>query len=594
MPDSLSVDPTLQPTHTIRLADVSQSSAADTLAPSGLSTQSLPALSVDLRDALTEGGGKAPGERPDLEVRSVIGEGGMGRVLLARQHSLARDVAVKTAKSDASQSNRDAILLEGTITGQLEHPAIVPVHALGLDPSGWPAMVMKRIEGVAWDGLLADPSHPGWEGWEGTPQDRLPGHLQILISVCNALHFAHSREVVHRDIKPANVLIGRFGDVYVADWGVATRIDGRRSQLCGTPAYMAPEMVSGDPVDARTDVYLLGATLHAILTGKPRHPGATVTDSLLHARSSPPYEYPAEVPEELAALANRACHADPAQRPPTAKAFRDELTVYLRHRDARSLAATAIKRVTELESLHGLPELDEEQRRKLERLLLEARFGLEQALSQWPENGAAKSALEKVESIIEQRQQRAMALEREVKDRDPQQGAAFRTVGLGALTVIAAVTAIIASFFPAQQPTRLQLVAFPLFSLGTVCLGTFFLRKQLLGTRFNREVFACLLVSMGLMLFGRLIGLVADIPPHMHFMRDAMLTAGVMAICAYCMLRWTAVIAVLYMFTTAGCAIFPALSMWIFSLTTILTMFISTFISWWVNRPAPRVGPQVY
>jgi serine/threonine-protein kinase len=414
----------------------------------------------------------------------------------------------------------------------------------------------------------------------------LPGHLQILISVCNALHFAHSREVVHRDIKPANVLIGRFGDVYVADWGVATRIDGKRSQLCGTPAYMAPEMVSGDPVDARTDVYLLGSTLHAVLTGKPRHPGATVTESLLHAKTSPAFEYASEVPEELAALANRACHADPSQRPPTAKAFRDELTVYLRHRDARALAATAIKRVTELESLHAIAEPDEEQRRKLERLLLEARFGLEQALAQWPENGAAKSALEKVEKIIEQRQQRAIELEREAKERNPQTGAAYRTVGLGALAVIATVTAVVASFFPAQTPTPLQMVAFPGFSLAAIIIGTFFMRKNLLDTRFNREVFACVLVTMGFIFFGRVIGLFVEIPMHMHFMRDSMLTAGVMTVCAYSMLRWTGVIAALYLVTTVCCAFFPPLSMWLFSGTTIITMFISTFLSWWLNRQA--------
>ena len=146
MPDSLAVDPTLQAGLTIRPAD--DSTPGDTLASRGLPMQSLPALSVDLRDALT-GDAVASQVRPDLEVRGVIGEGGMGRVLLARQHSLARDVAVKTAKRDAPQSSRDAILVEGTITGQLEHPAIVPVHALGLDPSGWPARVMKRVEGVA-------------------------------------------------------------------------------------------------------------------------------------------------------------------------------------------------------------------------------------------------------------------------------------------------------------------------------------------------------------------------------------------------------------------------------------------------------------
>jgi hypothetical protein len=263
--------------------------------------------------------------------------------------------------------------------------------------------------------------------------------------------------------------------------------------------------------------------------------------------------------------------------------------VYLRHRDARALATTAIKRVTELESLHALPSLDEEQRRKFERLLLEARFGLEQALAQWPENGAAQNALKTVETILEQRTKRASELEREAKERDPLQGAAFRTVGLGGMTLIAAGTAVVASFFPAGQPTPLQMVAFPGITLTMICVGTFFMRHRLLDTRFNREVFACLLASMGFMLFGRIVGLFVETPPHLVFMRDAMVVAAVMAVCAYSMLRWTTVIVLLFAVTAVACAALPKFSMWLFSGATILTMAISTFLSWWLNRlPIPK------
>ncbi|MBL8909961.1 MAG: serine/threonine protein kinase, partial [Archangium sp.] len=326
-------DPTLSPSETIRHPTASSQGTllrADSLS----TTRALPSISVDLRELST---GVSATTSADLEVRGVIGEGGMGRVLLARQHSLIRDVAVKTSKATAGESARAAILLEGEITGSLEHPSIVPVHALGLDQSGQPAMVMKRIEGVAWDALMHDPRHADWEGWEGTPDDRLPGHLQILMQVCNALHFAHSRSVVHRDVKPQNVLIGRFGDVYLADWGVATQVGTKAQALCGTPAYLAPEMVNGTTVDARTDVYLLGSTLHLILTGQPRHPGSSVTESLMHARSSPAFTYGPTVPVELAALANRACHVEPSQRPESARAFKDALTRYVKHRDARAL-----------------------------------------------------------------------------------------------------------------------------------------------------------------------------------------------------------------------------------------------------------------
>ena len=593
MPDSplpaqwtaLTVDPTLQSDHTVRPRD---SEGHHTLGAGPTPLQSLPALSVDLRDAAPGAESSRSSTRPDLEVRGLIGEGGMGRVLLARQHSLARDVAVKTAHRDAPQSARDAIVVEGTITGQLEHPAIVPVHALGLDPSGWPAMVMKRIEGVAWDGLLADPANPGWEGWEGEAADRLPGHLQILTLVCNAVHFAHSRGVVHRDIKPANVFIGRFGDVYLADWGVAAKVDGGRSQLCGTPAYLAPEMVTGAPVDARTDVYLLGATLHVLLTGRPRHPGSTVTESLLHARSSPPFDYGKEVPGELAALANRACHVDPGQRPPTAQVFRDELSRYLRHRDARALGTQAINRVTELEALHALPAPDDEQRRRIERLLLEARFGLEQALAQYADNAPARAALGRVEAILEQRRVRALALERDAAERDPGKGAAWRTVGLLLVTLLALGAAIVATFFSPAQPSAPAMVAFPAVVLALVGVGTFALRGQLLDTVFNRQVFACLLISMGFMLFGRILGLFVPIAPAVHFARDSFVTAGVMAVCAVAMLRWTAIISVIFLVTGTLCVIFPGASLPLFTFTTVIAMALGTLTTWWLQRSSKR------
>ena len=247
-----------------------RSTVAETIAatPAEIEPRGLPRISVDLRASMdAHASSPASGSGADLEVRGVIGEGGMGRVLVARQHSIDRDVAIKTIRDGAPETVHAALLAEGRITGRLEHPSIVPVHALGLDEAGRPALVMKRVEGTSWLALLRDPAHPGWEGWKGDPRDRLLGHLELLAAICNALHFAHSRGFVHRDVKPENVLVGGFGDVYLADWGVATRIGTRDENLCGTPACMAPEMVTGGVVDERTDVYLLGAALHEVLTG---------------------------------------------------------------------------------------------------------------------------------------------------------------------------------------------------------------------------------------------------------------------------------------------------------------------------------------
>jgi hypothetical protein len=190
-----------------------------------------------------------------------------------------------------------------------------------------------------------------------------------------------------------------------------------------------------------------------------------------------------------------------------------------------------------------------------------------------------------VETIVEERQRRALQLEREAKERDPQRGAAFRTVGLAALTAVASGAAIVASFFK-EEPTREQMVIFPIVSLSLVGIGSFFMRKRLLDTRFNRDVFSCLLASMGFLLIGRLLGLVIAIPPSHHFISDSLLTSAIMAVCAYSMLRWTAIISALFLMSAIACAFFPASSMWIFSLATSLTMAIATFVSWWMNRQA--------
>src|SRR4030095_4918251 len=105
---------------------------------------------------------------PDLEIISTLGEGGMGRVHLARQRSLDRDVAVKTLKPDAPERARNALLAEATVTGALEHPGIIPVHALGIDERGRPVLVMKRVEGTDWSQLIHEPDHPAWRDVPGS------------------------------------------------------------------------------------------------------------------------------------------------------------------------------------------------------------------------------------------------------------------------------------------------------------------------------------------------------------------------------------------------------------------------------------------
>ena len=353
-PGLASVVRTIRPSPEHRGATLLQAGGAPTPARRS-ATRSLPRLAVS-----PVGAGEASGNA-ELELRGLLGEGGMGRVLLGAQRSLGRDVAVKTAHPGADDATNDALVTEGIVTGGLEHPNIVPIHLLGLDAAGLPVLVMKRVVGVSWGDLLADPAHAAWTRLPMLPQDRTRAHLEILMQVASALAFAHARGWVHRDLKPDNVMIGEFGEVYLMDWGLAARAGERIVGLTGTPAYMAPEMVQPNGVvDARTDVYLLGASLHHVLAGTPRHAGDALKVVLEAAWISAPVVYGADVPDELGALANRATAVDPAARPDGALAFRQAILDYLAHRSATSLAVVADERLAELEAAlaAGGPELE--------------------------------------------------------------------------------------------------------------------------------------------------------------------------------------------------------------------------------------------
>lgn len=228
-------------------------------------------------------------------IQSEIARGGMGCVLKGTDVVLGRDVAVKVLLS--SHRHRPELvhrfLEEAQIAGQLQHPGIAPVYDLGRLADERPYFTMKLVKGVTLSALLADRSHPG---------DDLPGMLRVFEQVCQTMAYAHARGVVHRDLKPSNIMVGKFGEVQVMDWGLATILnsDGRPdtsrahgvsiSVICtsraeqdsdhpatlagsvlGTPAWMSPEQAAGqlDCVDTRSDVFALGAILCEILTGDP-------------------------------------------------------------------------------------------------------------------------------------------------------------------------------------------------------------------------------------------------------------------------------------------------------------------------------------
>jgi hypothetical protein len=333
--------------------------------------------------------------RADLVTLRELGRGGMGVVHLAEQRSLDRQVAMKVATS-SDVKIVGGLLREARIMGALEHPNVVPVHWLGVDATGAPLLVMKRIEGATWRTLLDEPDHAAWGPLLVGHGDRLRAHVEILADVSRALSFAHDRGVIHRDLKPENVMIGRFGEVYLLDWGAALRLAERATEppgLAGTPAYLAPEMARADPmlIDARTDVYLLGATLYDVVTGRMPHDAPTAIAALMKALSGEPLEVPATVPAELRRLILASTSEDKDARPPTAEAFRAALLHFLLSRDAEAVATaarTALGRATALVAAEG-PASSEAYR-----YLIEARFGFTTAHRLLPDDVGIASELQ--------------------------------------------------------------------------------------------------------------------------------------------------------------------------------------------------------
>ncbi len=224
------------------------------------------------------------GER--YEVRGVLGVGGMGRVLLAWDRVLGREVAIKELLEGGGPAE-ERLRREAELTAGLEHPGIVAVHDAGLRGTTR-YYVMRVVRGRSLAEVLRE-----------TPP---LSQVRPLLAVCQAMAFAHRSGVVHRDLKPSNVMVGAFGEIQVMDWGLATRLgdDGRApGAIVGTPEWMAPEQAAGQPVDARADVWSLGAMLQAVLGDAP----------------SP----------ELRAVAARAQAADPAERYADAGELANEL-----------------------------------------------------------------------------------------------------------------------------------------------------------------------------------------------------------------------------------------------------------------------------
>jgi len=293
-----------------------------------------------------------------------IARGGVGVVLLARDTALGRDLAVKVLK----ENHRDRpemvrrFVDEARIAGQLQHPGVVPVHGLGVLADGRPYFTMKLVKGPTLAESLAERRNPIHD---------LPHLLAIFLQVAHTIAYAHARGVIHLDLKPSNIMLGKYGEVRVMDWGLArvltrradgtsggklvdlgARADASESEakpngrFMGTPGYMAPEQFLADPdrLDERTDVFALGAILCETLTGRPIYDGGTldlVRHQAAHADLARALEalQTCGVDEGLIALARDCLAPDRDARPRDAGTVAARLTAHLEGVQERLRAA---------------------------------------------------------------------------------------------------------------------------------------------------------------------------------------------------------------------------------------------------------------
>src|SRR5690554_257298 len=508
----------------------------------------------------------------EIRLGALIGEGGMGKINLAHQRSVAREVAVKSLHPKMLSPEAILTLLrEGWVTGRLEHPNIVPIYTLGRGDDGQPIIVMKKIAGVSLADLLADPSASPRA--LGTKQP-LDFYIEILAQVCNAVHYAHSRGILHRDIKPENIMIGEFGEVYLLDWGIAVSLDethrGRLplasqvSSPAGTPAYMAPELVQADGarLSQKTDIFLLGALLHEILTGAPPNQGETLFQIMFAAYNTTPATYAPGVDAQLAAICHRAMHPEPAQRFESADALRTALETHLRHRDSMRIGEQSHQRLESLREMiareaAASTQADGAQQERsghaIYRLFGACRFGFEQALETSPENQTARRGLQQViELLVERelqqgshraaslliadlpapnpalaarldelgqalasREREFEGLKREQFEQDPRVGRRSRSVYaavLGVLMGALSIFSLLVGEWTGLAVITTTLLFHALLILATALLPTLLARRALMRNLLNRNIIYAMFLSLVYATFVRVLGWLLELP----------------------------------------------------------------------------------
>ena len=298
--------------------------------------------------------------------------GGLGEVFKARDHELHRDVAVKFLheKIALNDQERKKFQQEAEITGRLDHPGVVPVYANGVAGKNQPFYVMRFIRGDTYDDAIKE--------YHKTKHERSPNERRIairkllsqLISVCQTIGYAHTRGIVHRDIKPKNIMLGKYGETLVVDWGLAIPFSregqfrvkdektlvpqsndetdsGREGE--GTPVFMSPEQAAGKTsLGPASDIYSLGSVMYRAITGKFAFDGRLPVDikvNIMKGDFTPPREIDSSIPRSLEAICLKAMQTDALNRYATASQMAEDLESFLADAPVTSYQYSALERV---------------------------------------------------------------------------------------------------------------------------------------------------------------------------------------------------------------------------------------------------------
>jgi serine/threonine protein kinase len=336
-----------------------------------------------------------PGSRPDRRTGQAVAEsssggrrfvikrlhakGGLGQVFVAHDLELNRDVALKEIQQQHAHHaiGRARFLLEAEVTGRLEHPGIVPVYGAGCHADGRPFYAMRFIRGSS---LRQAITRYHTENTGQSASDRTITFRQLLrrfLDVCQTVEYAHSRGVLHRDLKPSNIMLGEYGETLIVDWGLAkvmrdddtqqvtpvsdespllpnlnqaADIDTAIGTTLGTPAYMSPEQAAGqmEELSPACDIYSLGATLYAILTGDApfaKDKVADVLDRVRAGRFAAPRSRRPQVPRELEAVCLKAMARDPKERYGSALQLADDIEAWLADETVSAYRTPVVDRV---------------------------------------------------------------------------------------------------------------------------------------------------------------------------------------------------------------------------------------------------------